>query len=213
VSVRNKTRNKHQIRTEETQAKILRAAEVIFSEQGFEKTQLEEIAARAGYTRGAIYAHYADKEDLFLALMQNRVMTQFTAIWRVMEAEPEVSKRPGIFKRWIASQAKDRNWCTLNLEFKLYVLRRPRSRAKLLRMYDMMRKLPGGNIDRKHAFIKLLFGENLDKTSLLAVERRLAVMGAILGAVILESYLRPKLLSQAQLPPVLEELYDALVRA
>ena len=68
MSVRNKTRNKHQIRTEETQAKILRAAEVIFSEQGFEKTQLEEIATRAGYTRGAIYAHYADKEDLFLAL-------------------------------------------------------------------------------------------------------------------------------------------------
>jgi len=207
VIVGNKTRNKHQIRTEETQAKILRAAEVIFSEQGFEKTQLEEIAARAGYTRGAIYAHYADKEDLFLALMQNRVITQFIAIKRVIEAEPQVSKRPGIFKRWIASQANDRNWCTLILEFKLYVLRRPRSRAKLLRMYDLMRKLPGDH------FIELLFGEDLDKASLLAVERRFAVMGAVLGAVILESHLRPKLLSKSLVQPVLEDLYDALVRA
>jgi AcrR family transcriptional regulator len=213
VSVRNKTRNKHQLRTEETQAKILRAAEVIFSEQGFEKTQLEEIAARAGYTRGAIYAHYADKEDLFLALMQDRVLTQFTAIRRVIEAEPEASKRPKIFKRWIASQANDRNWCTLNLEFKLYVLRRPRSRAKLLRMYDLMRKLPGESVDRKFHFIESLFGENLNRASLLAVERRFAVMGAILGAVVLESQLRPKLLSKARLSPVLEDLYDALIRA
>ena len=68
-------KNKHQVRTEETQAKILEAAQAIFSEQGFEKTQLEEVAARAGYTRGAIYAHYASKEDLFLALMEHRVFT------------------------------------------------------------------------------------------------------------------------------------------
>jgi AcrR family transcriptional regulator len=47
-------KNKHQVRTEETQTKILDAAAAIFSEKGFERTQLEEIAARAGYTRGAI---------------------------------------------------------------------------------------------------------------------------------------------------------------
>src|ERR1700685_2851593 len=99
-----KDKNKHQVRTEKTQAKILQAAEAIFSEQGFEKTQLEEVAARAGYTRGAIYAHYASKEDLFLALMEHRVLTKFTAIRRLIEAEPEVSKRPGIFKHWLATQ-------------------------------------------------------------------------------------------------------------
>src|SRR5580692_11482890 len=102
-----KARNKHQVRTEETQAKILNAAESIFSEQGFEKTQLEEVAARAGYTRGAIYAHYSSKEDLFLALMEHRVLTKFTAVRHVIEAEPDVSKRLGIFKRWLAAQLSD----------------------------------------------------------------------------------------------------------
>src|ERR1700692_182895 len=95
--------NKHQLRTRETQTRILAAAEVIFSEQGFENTKLEEVAARAGYTRGAIYAHYSNKEDLFLALMQHQVLTQFTAIRRAVEAEPKLSKRPGIFNRWTAS--------------------------------------------------------------------------------------------------------------
>src|SRR5277367_1027084 len=112
----HRDKNKHQARTEETQAKILNAAEAIFSEQGFEKTQLEEVAARAGYTRGAIYAHYASKEDLFLALMDQRVLTKFTAIRHVIEAEPDVSKRAGIFKRWLAMQLNDHAWGTLMLE-------------------------------------------------------------------------------------------------
>ena len=207
MKVRPKKKNKHQLRTEETQAKILDAAEVIFSEQGFENTQLGEVAARAGYTRGVIYAHYSDKEDLFLALMQHRVLTQLTALLRVIEAEVQVSKRPEIFKRWISSQANDRNWCTLVLEFKLYTLRRPRSREKLLRMYDMMRSLSGGD------FVGKLFGDKLDRTSRAAVERRLAVIGAILGAVVLESRLQPKLFSKVQLQLVLEDLFATLIRA
>ena len=112
-----KEKNKHQVRTEETQAKILDAAEAIFSEQGFEKTQLEEVASRAGYTRGAIYAHYSSKEELFLALMEHRVLTKFTAIRHVIEAEPHVSERPEIFKRWLTSQVTDHNWGILMLEF------------------------------------------------------------------------------------------------
>src|SRR5580698_7839943 len=159
-----KAKNKHQARTEETQAKILNAAEATFSEQGFEKTQLEEVAARAGYTRGAIYAHYSSKEDLFLALMEHRVLTKFTAIRHVIEAEPDVSKRPGIFKRWLAAQLSDHSWGTLMLEFKLYALRRPESREKLQHLYELMFKSSGND------FIEVLFGRNLDKASRAAVE-------------------------------------------
>lgn len=202
-----KDKNKHQARTEETQEKILDAAEAIFSEQGFEKTQLEEVAARAGYTRGAIYAHYASKEDLFLALMEHRVLTKFTAIRRLIEAEPEVSKRPGIFKHWLATQLSDHAWGTLMLEFKLYALRRPRSREKLQHMYDQLLR-PSGN-----DFIEVLFGYDLDKSTRAAIERRLAIMGAILSAVILESHFRPKLLPKQHLQGVLEDLYDALIHA
>jgi AcrR family transcriptional regulator len=200
-----KSKNKHQARTEETQAKILDAALAIFSEQGFEKTQLEEVAARAGYTRGAIYAHYSSKEDLFLALMEHRVLTKFAAIRKVIEAEPAVSKRPGIFKRWLASQLSDHAWGTLMLEFKLYALRRPQSREKLQRTYDLMFKSSGND------FIETLFGHALDKASRSAIERRFAVMGAIMSAVILESHFRPKLLPKQHLQTVLEDLYEALI--
>jgi AcrR family transcriptional regulator len=200
-------KTKHQVRTEDTQARILDAAEAVFSEQGFDKTQLEEVASRAGFTRGAIYAHYACKEDLFLALVEQRVLTRFTAIRHLIEAEPAVSKRPGIFRNWIAAQAGDETWGTLMLEFKLYALRRPESREKLLRMYDLMAKSSGND------FIELLFGANLDKAVRAAAERRLVILGAILSAVNLESHFRPKLLPKQHLQPLLDELFEVLIHA
>jgi AcrR family transcriptional regulator len=200
-----KDKNKHQARTEETQSRILDAAEAVFSDQGFEKTQLEEVATRAGYTRGAIYAHYSSKEDLFLALIEHRVLTRFTVIRQIIEAEPKVSKRPEIFKRWIASQASDHAWATLMLEFKLYALRRPRSREKLQHLYEILFK--------SNDLIELLFGSGLDKEARAAIERRLAVMGAILSGVILESHFRPKLLPKAHLQALLDELFEALIHA
>jgi AcrR family transcriptional regulator len=200
-------KTKHQVRTEETQGKILDAAQAVFSDQGFEKTQLEEIAARAGYTRGAIYAHYASKEDLFLALMEQRVLSKFIALRQAIEAESVIAERPAIFRRWLAAQAGDHTWGTLMLEFKLYALRRPESRDKLMHMYDLMAKSSGPD------FIELLFGANLDKAARAAVERRLAILGAILSAVNLESHFRPRLLAKQQLQVVLDELYEALIRA
>lgn len=205
--VLTKEKSKHELRTEETKIRILDAAEAVFSEQGFEKTQLEEVAARAGYTRGAIYAHYASKEDLFLELMEQRVLTKFMGIRHVLEAESVVRRRPAIFREWMATQASDPIWGTLMLEFKLYALRRPESREKLLRMYELMAKTSGRD------FIELLYGAGLDKASRAAVERRLVILGGILSAVNLESHFRPKLLPKQQVRVVLGELYEALIRA
>ncbi len=201
------TINKHQARTLDTKARILDAAQALFAEQGFENTQLEEVAARAGHTRGAIYAHYSSKEDLFLALMEQRVHTKFPAVYQIVGSEPDLSKRPGIFKRWVAGQVCDPSWGTLLLEFKLYAMRRPRSREKLQHLYELMFDATARN------FVELLFGESLTKAAKAAAERRLAVMGAVLSAVVLESHFRPELLPRNQLQTLIEELFDALVHA
>ena len=200
-------KNKPQLRTAETVAKILDAAQEIFSEQGFEKTQLEEVAARAGYSRGAIYAHYTSKEDVFLALMEQRVLTKYTAMRQALEIEPIVSKRLAIFKQWLGAQVSDQSWGTLMLEFKLYALRRPESRDKLLKLYE---KVASSSV---HDLIKLLFGAGLSKPARVGVERRLAIMGAVLSAVALESHFKPHLFPKLQMKAVLEELFEALVHA
>lgn len=58
---------------QETRSRILDAAERVFSEKGVSRTSLEDIADAAGVTRGAIYWHFANKSDLFIA-MTDRVM-------------------------------------------------------------------------------------------------------------------------------------------
>ena len=53
-----------------TRHKLLDAAEYLFQEQGVSRTSLQDIARRAGATRGAIYWHFKDKADLFNAMME-----------------------------------------------------------------------------------------------------------------------------------------------
>ncbi|MDY0041375.1 MAG: TetR family transcriptional regulator [Desulforhabdus sp.] len=55
---------------EQTRQDILRAAFDIFSRKGFMRTTLSNVASAAGVTRGAIYWHFKDKLDLFLALAE-----------------------------------------------------------------------------------------------------------------------------------------------
>jgi AcrR family transcriptional regulator len=52
-------------RTAATRAALLRAAREQFADRGYAAVPAEDIARRAGVTRGALYHHYADKLDLF----------------------------------------------------------------------------------------------------------------------------------------------------
>ena len=52
----------------ETRDRIMDAAEDVFNESGYSNTTLNEIAEAAGVTRGAIYWHFKNKEDLFQAM-------------------------------------------------------------------------------------------------------------------------------------------------
>ena len=58
---------------QETRNAILDAAEVVFQKQGVSRTSLAEIAAAAGVTRGAIYWHFKNKEDVFNAMIERIV--------------------------------------------------------------------------------------------------------------------------------------------
>ncbi|MER7052786.1 MULTISPECIES: ScbR family autoregulator-binding transcription factor [unclassified Streptomyces] len=59
-----------QIRAEQTRATILGAAADLFDRHGYESTSLSEIVAHAGVTKGALYFHFAAKEDLANAIME-----------------------------------------------------------------------------------------------------------------------------------------------
>jgi AcrR family transcriptional regulator len=59
-------------RREETREEVLAAAARVFAKRGFHATSLEAIAEEDGFSRGAVYYNFADKEELFLELLDRR---------------------------------------------------------------------------------------------------------------------------------------------
>src|ERR1043166_1030598 len=115
-----------------TRTRLLEAAEALFIERGFNGTSVEEIAERAGYTRGAFYSNFDDKDDVFLAVLDdhlNRRIDEISAILRgssSLDAAFELIQRGNTGRR-IAT------WSILNTEFWLYAMRNPGVRPKLAR--------------------------------------------------------------------------------
>jgi TetR/AcrR family transcriptional regulator, acrAB operon repressor len=70
-----------------TRNSLLDAAERVFLAQGVAGTSLNDIAAAAGTTRGAIYWHFKDKADLFNAMMDRVAMPMQSALSLVDGAE------------------------------------------------------------------------------------------------------------------------------
>lgn len=60
-------------RTARTRARLLRAARKVFGRRGYHAASLAEIAGEAGVSKGAVYHNFKSKEDLFLALLDERL--------------------------------------------------------------------------------------------------------------------------------------------
>ncbi|MBC7211064.1 MAG: helix-turn-helix transcriptional regulator, partial [Pseudomonas sp.] len=54
---------------EETRAALLAMARQVLGEQGYAQTSMDDLTARAGLTRGALYHHFGDKQGLLAAVM------------------------------------------------------------------------------------------------------------------------------------------------
>lgn len=67
---------KHQSESER-RAQILRAARAVFVERGLLAARVEDIARRAGLSKGAVYFYYSSKRDLFLALVREEQETTY----------------------------------------------------------------------------------------------------------------------------------------
>lgn len=65
------------------------AAARVFVRRGFQGSTVEEITAEAGYSRGAFYSNFSSKNELFVALLHDRVYARYTQMVEDALADPE----------------------------------------------------------------------------------------------------------------------------
>ena len=197
------TLSRQRLRTRETQARLLEAAQEIFVRDGFESAQLDEIAATAGRSKGSVYTHFKNKEDLFLALFEHQTRTYVQQLTNSVLRCADRKQSLEAFREFYVGLSRDKAFSILTLEFKLYALRHPESKERFRKVFEMSRATSGDGLYQQ-LFGKLSRGIRTDN------DLALAALGPLIAGLILESNFEPDVLSDKGLRRILSRIFDAL---
>jgi AcrR family transcriptional regulator len=123
-------------RRQQTREHLLAAAAQVFAERGFHGASLDAVAAAAGFSKGAVYSNFKNKEDLFLALLESiysREMRLLRATLEASEVPPEsrLTDFLPLILDGVGQTPSPENWAVLYMEFALFAMRNPAAQRKL----------------------------------------------------------------------------------
>jgi AcrR family transcriptional regulator len=117
-------------RREKTRDDLLNAAETCFVTRGFHATSVDEVAERAGYTKGAVYSNFSSKEDLFFGVYQRRVEQVLSEVVPGLRQAGAERAFDSLATGTIQRRDSDDGWLAVFFEFWAHVLRHPELRAR-----------------------------------------------------------------------------------
>ncbi|WP_158580022.1 TetR/AcrR family transcriptional regulator [Geodermatophilus marinus] len=139
-----------------TRAALLAAARAVFLRSGYHGTTVDAVAQEAGFTTGAIYARFAGKADLFLALLEERV-DERSAQLRALPAGDPLDAGTAVTRQWARILRSDLDWTLLVVEFRVHAARDPGLAARFAELHgrlvgvltDVLARLHGGQAPRE----------------------------------------------------------------
>jgi AcrR family transcriptional regulator len=171
-------------RQAETRKRLLRSAVRVFARCGMHQASIDDVARDAGYTKGAFYANFASKEDLFLAMLDERFADRAAQIERVAAGEQAVEQRARAagedFERYLAA---DPEWQRLFFEFAAHAARDESFRLALLERYRGLRARIAGVFASQ--------GEELGPAPFVSPEQAAVMTFAMANGFALERLLEP----------------------
>jgi TetR/AcrR family transcriptional regulator, transcriptional repressor of aconitase len=121
---------------EQTRVKLLESAEKLFARDGFDATPVERIAAEAGFTRGAFYSNFADKDELFLELLDRRRQNTHSSLDAIFRETLDAGDRFRVAREWYGDHWRRQQWTILRTEFHLRALRNKTVAKRLSRLFE-----------------------------------------------------------------------------
>jgi AcrR family transcriptional regulator len=195
--------SRQQARTDATRRKLLLAAEQIFARDGFEAARLEDIAALAGYTRGAFYANFQSKEDIFFALLERWAGQRISDVNALLARQESPAKLLSALREHYALITQDRRLALLSLEFKLFAIRHPEAHARLRARQRRIRSSVADLLRR----IARVTGRTLPVSCTTAA----VGFSALSSALSLEHFVDPSMVSEQENRRLLVVFFDAIL--
>jgi AcrR family transcriptional regulator len=109
---------------ETNRAAVLQAARELFEELGYHRATLDAIAARAGFSKGAVYSRFASKDDLFLAVLEENVDRRHAEMAERME-ERRAAGVAELAQAALDESVQSLAWQAAVIEFRVHAWRHP----------------------------------------------------------------------------------------
>jgi AcrR family transcriptional regulator len=141
-----------------TRAQLIDAAATVFAREGFMAASLDEVAEEAGLTKGAVYSNFDSKEDLFQAVIDDRLNEPMRhGAEAIIDSTMGTSEEHAMAgaRVFVDTVEQQREVFLLALEFNIHVARHPelaptfaaRNREQLERVADLIRQQTGNTGD------------------------------------------------------------------
>jgi len=186
-----------QKRAQITRQELLQSAREIFARDGFEHARLEDIASSIGKTRGALYDHFKNKEEVFFAIFEQDVERDHAELARILAKLPTVEKQIQGLVEYLIEVSQDCQRMLLDMEFKLYAIRHPEERQRLAELHDAM--LLQISVPEVNALLL-----NLGRRSRKAQRIGCLALGGIVDGLVLNHLFDPKIFDGRQLTQYLK---------
>jgi AcrR family transcriptional regulator len=124
---------------------LLTAALHVFARRGYGQAGVDEVVAEAGYSKGALYWHFSGKEDLLMALLEERIDAPAREMVALLQSAPPDRDMSVEAARAFARRLREqREAVLLDREYWSLAIRDPELRARYVaRQTDLRRALAG----------------------------------------------------------------------
>src|SRR4051794_38491478 len=185
-----------------TRTCLMESAARVFARRGLQQASIDEVAGDAGFTKGAFYANFKSKEELFLAMLDERFAEKIEQMGRVWGSEGDLRDKAQRAGQDFAQYLSDDEWARLFFEFAAYAARNEDFRQELVTRYRALRERVAEIYSRQK--------EKMGIEPAVAPEQVAAMIFAMVNGLALEKLLEPDVVADDAFATMLVAFFAGL---
>jgi TetR/AcrR family acrAB operon transcriptional repressor len=134
----------------DTREALLGAAAELIAERGFRGTTVAEVVTRSGLSKGTFYWHFKSKEDLLVAVLEERIDRPLLELVRRLEtASAQEDMAPQASRMFVELVEPARETILLEHEYRALAMRSRKLRARYLKRQEALREALAAGLDAR----------------------------------------------------------------